>query len=121
MKTEFTTEEIHEQIAKTCYEVNKAYCAGLGDHSFTEDWREAPDWQQATIRNGVKFHIDNPDAGPEGSHNNWMAEKEKTGWTFGETKDPDKKTHPCMVPYGDLPTDQQTKDALFIAVIKSFY
>jgi hypothetical protein len=29
------------------------------------------------------------------------------------------KTHPCLVPFADLPEDQQRKDALFIAIVQA--
>lgn len=108
-----------EQIAETCHEVNKAYCESIGDNS-QPSWSGAPDWQKESARNGVKFHISNPDAAPEDSHKNWMKSKEDEGWTFGYVKDASKKEHPCLVPYKQLPKEQQTKDALFISVVHSF-
>lgn len=108
-----------EQIAKTCHEVNKAFCEHLGDTSQPK-WEDAPDWQKESAVNGVKYHLENPNSKPSDSHNNWMAEKKADGWIYGEVKDPEKKEHPCMVEYEELPKDQQTKDALFIAVVRSF-
>lgn len=64
------------------------------------------------------FHMTNPDAGEAGSHNSWMAEKLSDGWTYGPVKDVEKKEHPCMVPYGDLPALQRYKDALFVTIVK---
>jgi hypothetical protein len=31
-------------------------------------------------------------------------------------KDPEAKTHPCLVPYDDLPEYQQLKDRVFLAI-----
>ena len=108
-----------KQIAKTCHEVNRAYCKSIGDNS-QNSWNVSPEWQKKSAINGVKFHLANPDSKPSDSHNNWLAEKRKEGWVYGKVKDPAKKTHPCMVPYSKLPKEQQTKDALFIAVVRSF-
>lgn len=105
-----------EQIAKVAHETNRAYCESLGDFSQTP-WGEAPIWQRTSAINGVKFHIENPGAGPSGSHENWLKEKYAEGWKYGEVKDPDKKEHPCCVPYDELPKEQQIKDALFVAVV----
>lgn len=107
------------QIAKTAHEVNRAYCQSTGDDS-QPSWADAPDWQKSSAINGVNYHLGNETSSPADSHNNWMKEKENDGWVFGEEKDADKKTHPCMVPYDELPEEQQTKDKLFIAVVKSF-
>ena len=107
-----------EQIAKVCHEVNRTYCLSLGDTSQPR-WDEAPDWQKSSARNGVRFHIENPDAGPTASHESWLEEKVSTGWKYGHVKDGEKKEHPCLIPYYQLPLEQQTKDALFIAVVKA--
>jgi hypothetical protein len=106
-----------EQTAKMCHEVNKAYCEAIGDHSQVP-WNEAPEWQQGSAINGVIFHLNNPDAKPEDSHNNWWKEKIADGWKYGPVKDTEKKEHPCMVPYEELPLEQRVKDHLFIAMIK---
>lgn len=104
-------------IARMCHEVNRIYCESHGDLSQPK-WENAPDWQIASARSGVIHLMTNRDAKPEDSHVNWLADKIADGWIYGETKDPDAKTHPCMVPYADLPSQQRHKDALFHAVVK---
>ncbi len=103
-------------IAIVCHEANRAYCAGIGDLS-QPVWAEAPQWQRDSAINGVEFHMDNPDADPAHSHENWLAEKEKDGWVYGEVKDEVTRTHPCILPYLELPLEQQIKDSLFIAIV----
>ena len=105
------------QIAIVCHEANRAYCRNIGDDS-QPSWEDAPLWQKDSAVNGVRFHQENPDAGPEGSHNNWLKEKIQTGWKYGEVKDEAKKEHPCLVPYGHLLPEQQVKDALFTAIVR---
>jgi hypothetical protein len=105
-----------EQIARVCHETNRAYCETLGDHSQLP-WASAPNWQQISAINGVRFHLDNPDAKPSHSHDEWLKEKQATGWKFGPVKDAEKKEHPCFVPYDELPVEQQAKDSLFIGVV----
>ena len=100
------------RIAAEAHETNRAYCAALGDDS-QAPWEDAPDWQKHSAFSGVQFHLENPGAGDSASHDNWMALKEAEGWKYGESKDPEKKEHPCMVPFDKLPTEQQAKDALF--------
>jgi len=104
-----------EAIARVAHEANRAYCVGLGDMSQVS-WDEAPDWQKESARNGVAFHA-TPGRTPEDSHNSWMKEKVESGWTYGPVKDAEKKEHPCIVPYGDLPLEQRMKDYLFKAVV----
>ena len=105
-----------EDVARVCYEANRAYCRTHGDLSFV-DWGEAPKWQCDTCIDGVKYHLGTPGATASSSHENWLALKEKEGWKYGVTKDPERKLHPCMVPFHELPQYQQVKDRLFKAVI----
>lgn len=104
-----------EAIAKVCHEANKAYCESLGDRSQAA-WADAPEWQRQSAIMGVLFHQENPAAGDSASHDSWMAQKVADGWVFGDVKDADKKTHPCLVPFSELPIEQQAKDTLFRAV-----
>lgn len=108
----------NENIAQVAHEINKAFCASIGDTS-QPSWGEAPDWQKTSAINGVQFHLDNPDAPPSASHESWLKEKEQGGWKYRPVKDPEKKEHPCFVPYDELPTEQKSKDFLFKQVIHS--
>ncbi len=103
-------------IARIAHEVNRVYCEAMGDVS-QPAWDDAPDWQRASAINSVQFHLANPDATPEQSHENWLKEKQEQGWVHGKVKDPEKKTHPCILPYSWLPLDQRIKDYLFRTVV----
>ena len=105
-----------EEIARVCHEVNRAYCEALGDTS-QPPWDEAPEWQKESAMSGVNLHINYPDAGPEASHVSWMKEKVDAGWVYGAVKDPEAKTHPCIVAFAELPREQQAKDFIFRAVV----
>lgn len=104
-------------IAMVCHETNRAYCITQGDMSQPR-WEEAPDWQKDSAVKGVRALIDDPSLTPEELHKKWCEEKERTGWKYGPVKDPEKKQHHCLVPYSQLPADQQTKDHLFHAIVK---
>jgi RyR domain len=106
------------QVAAICHEANRRYCVALGDTSQPE-WEEAPDWQKNSAIEGVKFVLDNPDAPVSASHDSWLAVKEAEGWKYGAVKDPEKKEHPCYVPYEELPEEQKMKDHLFKGVVES--
>jgi hypothetical protein len=43
-------------------------------------------------------------------HQRWMAEKEQAGWRHGLKKDSEARTHPCLLPYDQLPAEEQEKD-----------
>lgn len=103
------------QIARVCHEVNRAYCQALGDNS-QPAWVDAPAWQKESALKGVDLHSDR-NVGPEASHESWMQQKRDDGWVFGSVKDPEKKTHPCMLPFDGLPPEQQAKDYIFRAIV----
>ena len=109
-----------ETAARTAHEVNRAFCQYIGDDSQVP-WNEAPNWQRQSAVNGVQFHLDNPDAGDSASHDNWMREKIEQGWKHGDKKDPDRKLHPCIVPFRELPRDQQFKDRLFRTIVHAAF
>lgn len=103
-------------IARVAHQINKAYCEAMGDDSQVS-WDDAPEWQKDSALVGVDSHLANPEAGPEASHESWLAQKEADGWVYGEVKDAEAKTHPCMVPFAELSKEQQAKDYLFRAVV----
>jgi hypothetical protein len=106
-----------EQIAKAAHEVNRAFCIQLGDYSHLP-WDEAPDWQKASAIKGVEFKLANPKATPEQQHIEWLRIKDEDGWRYGPKKDAQKKTHPCFLPYDELPPEQRAKDTLFATVVE---
>lgn len=107
-----------EDIARICHEANAELCETQNDFSQT-NWFEAPEWQKQSAINGVKFHLANPNATPEKSHENWLVEKQADGWKYGQTKNAELKEHPCFVPYNQLPKEQQAKDYLFRGIVHS--
>lgn len=109
-------EAVIELMARVVHEINRAYCESQGDHSQVA-WEEAPEWQKISARLGVKLHLHNPNSTPADSHASWYAEKIKDGWKYGEVKDVEKKEHPCMVPFDQLPVAQQAKDFIFRAAV----
>jgi hypothetical protein len=105
-----------EACARAAHEANRAYCIAAGDTS-QPSWEEAPEWQRSSAVAGVEGVIAGNTS--EQSHESWLAEKARTGWQYGPTKDPAAKLHPCCVPYADLPPAQKCKDAVFVAVVRA--
>ena len=104
------------EIARIAHETNRTYCEILGDDS-QPFWEDAPDWQRDSAMNGVEAIIHGTVERPEQSHENWLREKENDGWVYGKLKNPEQKTHPCMVPFDQLSLEQQMKDHLFFAIV----
>lgn len=106
----------NEQIAIVCHEANRALCNSFGDFS-QKPWAEAEQWQRDAAFQSIEFLQGNPDAGDSALHDSWMQAKIKDGWVYGEKKDGEAKTHPCLVPFTELPPQQQAKDAIFRAIV----
>ena len=43
-------------------------------------------------------------------HEVWAQGRIADGWTYGETRDDAQKTHPCLVPYEELPESEKEYD-----------
>ena len=106
-----------EDVARVAHEVNLAYCQSIGDYSHVE-WDKAPQWQRDAAIRGVEIHLKD-NLTPDVSHKQWMFGMIADGWTFGQQKDPEAKKHPCLVHYPYLPREQQIKDHIFVAVVRS--
>lgn len=111
-------------IAAVCHAANREYCKTIGDHSIPS-WDLAPSWQRESAIAGVEMHVANLAAGaktaPSASHESWLAKKRADGWKFGPTKDAGLKTHPCFVPFEQLPPEQKVKDYIFGAIVEAFW
>lgn len=107
------------EIATVCHEANRQLTRLIGDVPVQPAWdEEDPSIRNSCVR-GVEFNLANPDAPPSASHDNWLKQKIEDGWTLGPVKDIEKKTHPAMVPYGDLPDAVKRKDALFKNIVSA--
>lgn len=107
-----------EEIAAVCHEANRMYCL-VNDDASQLEWMQAPAWQRESAIKGVQAVLDNPSITPAQLHEAWTATKIADGWTYGEVKDADAKTHPCLMPYVQLPETQRRKDALFGAIVRA--
>ena len=104
-------------IARVCHEANRALQLIQDDPHPSPHWVSAPGWQRASAIDGVIAAQNG--ATPEELHQSWCDFKEADGWVYGHAKDEAVKTHPCLVPYLDLPAEQITKDHLFAAIVKA--
>lgn len=108
-----------EKIAKICHSVNTAYCKTIGEPELPNWENLSEEFKQSSI-SGVIFKLQNPNSTLENQHEEWMKTKIADGWIYGTEKDMDKKTHPCLVPYDQLPQKQKIKDYLFQAIVMSY-
>lgn len=103
-------------IARVVHEANRALQIVNGD-PVSERWDDLDAETRASAVDGVRNALTG--ATPEESHENWTRFKVEHGWVYGPVKDPEAKTHPCLVPYADLPADQRIKDHLFTVIVNT--
>ena len=106
------------KVAKVCHEVNRAYCKATGMPELPA-WDEAPQWMRDSAIQGVRAMVESKATTPEQLHQKWVEYKVKEGWVWGPKKDPEKKTHPSLLPYDALLPAEKVKDYLFAAVVNS--
>ncbi len=104
------------RVAFVCHQANKAWCSSNGDNT-QKDWDDAEQWQRDSMVKGVKFRLEKPNCGLDGPHNSWLENKAKEGWVYGPVKDAVAKTHPCIMPYDQLPDTDKKKDLIFVAIV----
>ena len=106
-----------EEIARVVHEAQRALQAVQGDPVPAPPWDQARPVMRNSVIEGVRHALDG--ASPEESHEAWCGQMRRDGWILGPVKDPVHRTHPCLIPYADLPEHQRDKDELFVAVVRA--
>jgi hypothetical protein len=102
------------KIAKAMHEAIRLMQTAASDESIALPWEEAEDWQQEDTYETIN-RMQDYEHTAEQEWELWAAAKRAGGWTWGETKDPAKKTHPCLVDtFTLLPAPQRAKDDMII-------
>lgn len=107
-----------EQMAPVIWEAIRQYQAAIGD-PVNPPWDgDVPEAQrQSFIDGAIRGALDGRSA--EEQHRNWVDNRTADGWTYGDVKDPDAKTHPNLVPYHDLPAAQRRKDLISLRLVEA--
>lgn len=105
------------EIARVAHEANRGIQIAQGDEAISPPWEEAPEWQKASTISGVEKALEG--ASPEELHRSWCEKKREDGWIWGPKKDAKLQTHPCLVPYDQLPSEQRLKDYVFAAIVNA--
>jgi hypothetical protein len=50
----------------------------------------------------------------ENAHDIWASKRLQDGWAFGQERDDKGRRHPCLVPYPQLPGQEQDYDRVMI-------
>ena len=110
-------EALTERRAIFVYEGARLQATAMDAPIVPEPWDDR-EWAFRDQFLGVIDMMCGPDrkSSPEELHDDWVRAYEAMGWSYGEVRDPDAKTHPDMVPFGELEFREQIKDAVFVAL-----
>jgi DNA-binding transcriptional MerR regulator len=108
-----------EDIARVIHAANRELQIVQGDPKPSPPWDEAPEYQIRESTASVVEALANPQRTPEENHQGWYERLVADGWTYGEVKDADAKTHPDLLPFDQLPRYEQLKDKLFMAIVRA--
>ena len=106
-----------EDIARVVHAANRELQIVQGDPRPSPPWDEITEAMARDATEGVLEVLGG--ATPEQSHQAWVERHLADGWRYGEVKDEQAKTHPLLVPWAELPRDQQLKDNLFGAIVRA--
>lgn len=104
-------------IAHACHQANCVYYAALDDGGDLQEWEDLEEWKLNGILMGVKFHLNNPQATAEDSHNKRCAVLRAQGWKYAPQRSDEDKTHPCLVSFDQLTERQIEKNRMFVEVV----
>ena len=104
-----------EQVARVCHDANRALQYIHGDPAPSQPWDCEPDDIKESSIAGVRNVRDG--CTPRDLHDCWVEGKKYQGWVYGPAKDGERKTHPCMVEYDQLPQHQRDKDQLMFTIV----
>lgn len=107
-------------IAESAYNATKVFSEQVLNEEKTE-WGLLPGAAKARYINAVYNCITKRVTDPAVVHGMWLVDMTKEGWVYGEEYDEVKKHHPCMKEYADLELGQQTKDQIFVELLKPYY
>lgn len=106
-----------DAVASVTHAANQQLQRLLGD-PVAPDWDEFSQAERDGVMAGVEEALQ-PGATPERMHESWVLDKLERGWRHGPVLDRQALTHPNMLPYKEIPSEQKFKDDLFIAIVKA--
>lgn len=112
------------QVTQVAYDTVQAYNRSIGH--VRPSWAELPQDIKEEVIGQTEMVEENPKVTPEDLHNRWKENLEAKGWEYKEDEEgnpidrPNRKKHPYLKPFDELPEEVQVKSKLLLTVIKFF-
>lgn len=107
-----------EQLPESLKESNRRQAEGIMEKlaAIGCDIMPMTDWNAPHF----SFSPEEIESLAEMEHARWMDAMIVEGYSFGKNKDHLRKTHPCLIPYSDLPEEEKEKDRITVRKIPSY-
>jgi len=105
------------RIAAVAYSAMSVLNELYGNEVLAQEFELLPEPQKEALLAGVKLFSD-PEISPDARHGAWMEQMIGDGWSRGAKKDDAAKTHPRLVPFGQLPKKEQAKERILHAIVR---
>jgi RyR domain len=110
-----TGRDLNERRAIFVYEGARLQAAAMNAPVIPEPWWEREEAFREQFLPVIEQQMGpGRSDSPEMLHEQWRESYENMGWQYGEVRDPEKKTHPDMVPFDQLGFAEQIKDEVFV-------
>lgn len=96
-----------EDLARICHEAHVALRIGLNDSADDVHWDALPRRRKDTVVNQVRLFREGKTLAEV--HEAWVIRMAEDGWRHGLTRNLIQKMHPNMIPYEQLPPEEQAK------------
>jgi hypothetical protein len=106
-----------EQVAEVCHGAFAGLQAATGDNFPSPPWLHlAPDLKAAAVEGVRRVRQLGSSLSARDHHQEWVGYMTALGWSRGR-RDAEKRTHPDLADWEDLPVSEQDKDRVFIAIV----
>ena len=96
-----------EDLARICHEAHLALRIGLNSSADDMHFDALPQERKDVVISQVR--LIRAGKSPDEVHQAWVDHQLEHGWRWGISRNLIQKTHPNLVPYGDLPVEEKAK------------
>jgi len=100
-----------EELSDDLRDSNRSFADGVGEKLEALDLALVPAALRATGSPELPLAEEDLEDLARREHDRWVKDHERRGWAHAPgSRDPDRKTHPLLVPWSELPENEREKD-----------